>query len=62
MIMQSPNPSLLLSRKKNFYTTEAELLTAAQEYVDFYNNYIPHQRLDFITPDQVEAEYNEKTS
>jgi transposase InsO family protein len=47
--------------KKSFYTTEAELLKAVQEYVAFYNGYRPHQRLGFKTPDQIEAEYDAKT-
>jgi transposase InsO family protein len=43
--------------KRHFYQTEAELLNAVREYVDFYNSYRPHQSLGFKTPDQIEAEY-----
>ncbi len=43
--------------KRHFYQTEAELLTAVQEYVDFYNGYRPHQSLSFKTPNQIEVKY-----
>ena len=46
--------------KRYFYQTEAELLNAAQEYIDFYNSYRPHQSLGFKTPNQIEAEYETK--
>lgn len=42
--------------KRQLYHTEAELLTAVREYIDFYNGYRPHQVLSFKTPNQIEAE------
>lgn len=47
--------------RRHFYQTEAELLTAVQEYVDFYNSYRPHQSLGFKTPDQIDTEYEVHT-
>lgn len=46
--------------KRQLYHTEAELLTAVQEYIDFYNGYRPHQRFSFKTPNQIEAGYKEQ--
>lgn len=46
--------------KRHFYQTEAELLTAVQEYVDFYNSYRPHQSLGFKTPNQIESSYEDQ--
>lgn len=46
--------------KRHFYQTEAELLTAIKEYIDFYNSYRPHQSLGFKTPDQIDAAYKDQ--
>lgn len=43
--------------RKNFYKTEAEFKIAVSKYIDFYNDYRPHQRLGYLTPNQAEDEY-----
>jgi len=43
--------------RKNFYKTEAEFKIAVAKYIDFYNDYRPHQRLGYLTPNQAEEEY-----
>ena len=43
--------------RKNFYKTEAEFKQAVSKYIDFYNDYRPHQRLGYLTPNQAEEEY-----
>lgn len=43
--------------RKSFYKTEAEFKTAVSKYIDFYNDYRPHQRLGYLTPNQAEDEY-----
>lgn len=43
--------------RKNFYKTEAEFKIAVSKYIDFYNDYRPHQRLGYLTPNQTEEEY-----
>lgn len=43
--------------RKNFYKTEAEFKIAVSKYIDFYNDYRPHQRLGYLTPNQAEEEY-----
>ena len=43
--------------RKNFYKTEAEFRIAVSKYIDFYNDYRPHQRLGYLTPNQAEEEY-----
>lgn len=43
--------------RKHFYKTEAEFKTAVSKYIDFYNDYRPHQRLGYLTPNQAEEEY-----
>lgn len=48
--------------KKHFYQTEAQLLTAVREYIEFYNGYRPHQSLGFKTPDQIEADFERQIS
>uniref|UniRef100_UPI004055DAFD IS3 family transposase n=1 Tax=Acetatifactor sp. TaxID=1872090 RepID=UPI004055DAFD len=48
--------------RKNFYKTEAEFKIAVAKYIDFYNDYRPHQRLGYLTPNQAEAEYNKSHS
>jgi transposase InsO family protein len=44
--------------RRNFYKTQAEFQEAVERYIAFYNDYRPHQRLGFLTPNQVEDEYN----
>ena len=45
--------------RRNYYKTEEEFRTAVEEYIGFYNDYRPHQRLGFLTPNQAEkAFYN----
>ena len=44
--------------RQNFYRTEDEFRAAVDRYIDFYNDYRPHQRLGFLTPNQAEAEYD----
>ena len=43
--------------RRNFYKNEDELRTAVDSYIDFYNDYRPHQRLGYLTPNQVEEEF-----
>ena len=43
--------------RRNFYKSEDELRTAVDSYIDFYNDYRPHQRLGYLTPNQVEEEF-----
>ena len=43
--------------RKNFYKTEAEFKIAVSKYIDFYNDYRPHQRLGYLTTNQTEEEY-----
>lgn len=38
-----------------------ELVLAVNEYIEHYNNYRPHQRLKYKTPNQVEEEYVPET-
>jgi len=40
--------------RRSFYNTEEELRTAVQEYIEYFNDYRPHQRMGFQTPNQVE--------
>ena len=52
--------------RKHFYKTEAEFKVAVAKYIDFYNDYRPHQRLGYQTPNQAEEQcalyiiYNKK--
>ncbi|MBQ2752404.1 MAG: IS3 family transposase, partial [Oscillospiraceae bacterium] len=43
--------------RRNFYKTEEEFREAVAKYIEFYNDYRPHQRLGSLTPNQAEAEY-----
>ena len=43
--------------RRNFYPTKKAVLKAVDEYVEFYNDYRPHQRLGYLTPNRVEEEY-----
>ena len=42
--------------RRNFYKSEEEFRAAVDSYIDFYNDYRPHQRLGYLTPNQVEEE------
>jgi len=48
--------------RRNYYKTEEEFRTAVAEYVEFYNDYRPHQRLGFLTPNQAEKEFYNSVS
>lgn len=48
--------------RRNYYKTENEFRTAVAKYIEFYNDYRPHQRLGFLTPNQVEMEFYRKAS
>ena len=48
--------------RKNFYKTEAEFNIAVSKYIDFYNDYRPHQRLGYLTPNQAEDEFYKSES
>lgn len=49
--------------RRNFYTSHKEFQEAVDEYINFYNDYRPHQRLKYLTPNQVEdAYYNSSAS
>ncbi len=43
--------------RRNYYKTEEEFRVAVKEYIEFYNDYRPHQRLGFLTPNQAEKEF-----
>lgn len=43
--------------RRNYYKTENEFRIAVAKYIEFYNDYRPHQRLGFLTPNQVEMEF-----
>lgn len=47
--------------RRNYYKTEEEFRTAVKEYIEFYNDYRPHQRLGFLTPNQAEKEFYNST-
>lgn len=47
--------------RRNFYKTEAEFQDAVAKYIEFYNDYRPHQRLGSMTPNQAESEYYKAT-
>ncbi len=44
--------------RRKFYKDEAEFKIGVSKYIDFYNNYRPHQRLKYMTPNQAEEAYN----
>ncbi len=46
--------------RQNYYKTEEGFRAAVDRYIQFYNDYRPHQRLGFLTPNQVEAEFNQR--
>ena len=43
--------------RRNYYKTEEEFRAAVKEYMEFYNDYRPHQSLGFQTPNQAEKEF-----
>ena len=43
--------------RKYFYPTKRAVVKAVDEYMEFYNDYRPHQRLGYLTPNKVEEEY-----
>ena len=47
--------------RRNFYTSLAEFQEAVDKYIEFYNDYRPHQRLKYKTPNQVEESYYNKS-
>ena len=48
--------------RRNYYKTEEEFRTAVAEYIEFYNDYRPHQRLGFLTPNLAEKEFYNSTA
>ena len=48
--------------RRAFYPTKRDVVTAVNEYVDFFNDYRPHQRLGYLTPNKVEEEFFQKKS
>ena len=48
--------------RRNYYKNEEEFRAAVEEYVEFYNDYRPHQRLGFLTPNQAEKEFYSSTA
>ena len=42
---------------RNFYRTEEKFRAAVKRYMDFYNDYRPHQSLGFLTPNQAEKAF-----
>ena len=40
-----------------FNPNKSAVVKAVDEYVEFYNDYRPHQRLGYLTPNKVEDEY-----
>lgn len=43
--------------RKCFYSTKHAVVKVVDEYVEFYNDYRPHQRLGYLTPNKVEEDY-----
>lgn len=43
--------------RQKFYKSETEFCHAVDRYVEFYNDYRPHQRLGFLTPNQAEEKF-----
>ncbi len=46
--------------RRNFYGTEEEFCVAVEEYINFYNDYRPHSKLNYMTPNQGENAYFEQ--
>ena len=47
--------------RQNYYKTVEEFRIAVDNYIQFYNDYRPHQRLGFLTPNQAEKEFYDST-
>lgn len=47
--------------RRTWYQTKDEFKKAVDKYIDYYNDYRPHQRLEFMTPNQVGSEYFKST-
>ena len=47
--------------RRNYYKTEEEFRAAVEDYIEFYNDYRPHQRLGFLTPNQAEKAFYDLT-
>lgn len=43
--------------RQRFYKNIVEFHHAVDRYIEFYNGYRPHQRLGFLTPNQVEEQF-----
>lgn len=43
--------------RQKFYKSETEFCHAVDRYIEFYNDYRPHQRLGFLTPNQAEENF-----
>ena len=43
--------------RRTWYKTEEEFREAVDKYIEYYNDYRPHQRLGYKTPNQVEKEF-----
>lgn len=43
--------------RQKFYKNETEFCHAVDRYIEFYNDYRPHQRLGFLTPNQAEEKF-----
>lgn len=46
----------------NYYNEEEELRQAVADYVDFFNNMRPHQKLGMLTPSEAERRFNASKS
>ena len=42
---------------RHFYATVDQLKDSIDEYIEFFNNRRPHQKLKYLTPNQVEEAY-----
>lgn len=48
--------------RRTFYHTKNEVVKAVNDYVDFYNDYRPHKRLGYLTPNRFELEFHNNQS
>ena len=48
--------------RRNYYASEEEFRAAVDSYIEYYNDYRPHQRLGFLTPNQAEDEWFSTTA
>ena len=42
---------------RHYYQTVSECRLAIEQYIEYYNDFRPHQRLGMLTPNQAEDEY-----